>query len=62
MFESRSAVEHRYAFLKRVFHFLHVMVTTVERVRVKTYFIAIFYGLVRARFFNWCLNACYHNY
>jgi IS5 family transposase len=37
----RSAVEHPYAFFKGMFHFFHVMVTTVQRVRVKTYFTAI---------------------
>ena len=48
----RSAVEHPYAFFKRMFHFGHVMVTTVQRVRVKTYFTAICYNLVRARFLD----------
>ena len=33
----RSMVEHPYAFFKRMFHFDHVMVTTVKRVRVQTY-------------------------
>ena len=37
----RSAVEHPYAFFKGMFHFFHVMVTTVQRVRVKTYFTAM---------------------
>ena len=46
----RSAVEHPYAFMKSVFHFFHVMVTTVQRVRVKTYFTAMCYNLIRARF------------
>jgi IS5 family transposase len=35
-----------------MFHFGHVMVTTVQRVRVKTYFTAICYNLVRARFLD----------
>ena len=48
----RSAVEHPYAFLKGMFHFGHVMVTTVQRVRVKTYLTAICYNLVRARFLD----------
>ena len=48
----RSMVEHPYAFMKRMFHFAHVMVTTVQRVRVKTYFTAICYNLLRARFLN----------
>ena len=48
----RSMVEHPYAFFKRMFHFGHVMVTTVQRVRVKTYFTAICYNLVRARFLD----------
>ena len=48
----RSAVEHPYAFFKGMFHFFHVMVTTVQRVRVKTYLTAICYNLVRARFLD----------
>ena len=48
----RSAVEHPYAFFKSMFHFAHVMVTTVQRVRVKTYFTAMCYNLVRARFLD----------
>ena len=48
----RSTVEHPYAFFKRMFHFGHVMVTTEQRVRVKTYFTAICYNLVRARFLD----------
>ena len=31
----RSLVEYPYSIIKRVFHFSHVMVTTVKRVRVK---------------------------
>ena len=48
----RSAVEHPYAFFKNMFHFFHVMVTTVQRVRVKTYFTAMCYNLVRSRFLD----------
>jgi IS5 family transposase len=48
----RSMVEHPYAFFKRMFRFGHVMVTTVQRVRVKTYFTAICYNLVRSRFLD----------
>lgn len=48
----RSMVEHPYAFLKRMFHFDHVMVTTSKRVRVKTYFTAMCYNLARARFLD----------
>ena len=48
----RSMVEHPCAFMNRMFHFAHVMVTTVRRVRVKTYFTAICYNLLRARFLN----------
>ena len=47
-----SAVEHPFAFMKRMFHFFHVMVTTVQRVRVKTYFTAMCYNLLRARFLD----------
>ncbi len=46
----RSLVEHPYAFFKRMFHFGHVMVTTVQRVRVKTYFTAMCYNLMRTRY------------
>ncbi len=42
----RLIVEHQYAFMKRMFQFAHVMVTTVERLRVKTYFTAICYNLM----------------
>lgn len=37
----RSLFEYPYAFFKGIFHFFHVMVTTVQRVRVKTYFTTI---------------------
>ena len=33
-----------------MFHFFHVMVITVQRMRVKTYFTAICYNFVRTRF------------
>ena len=48
----RSMVEHSYAFLKRMFRFDHVMVTTGKRVRVKTYFTSICYNLARVRFLD----------
>ena len=48
----RSMVEHPYAIFKGMFHFGHVMVTTVQNVRVKTYFTAMCYNLVRARFLD----------
>ncbi|MCL4480650.1 MAG: transposase, partial [Candidatus Thermoplasmatota archaeon] len=48
----RSVVEHPNAFFKGMFHFGHVMVTTVQRVRAKTYLTAICYNLVRARFLD----------
>ena len=35
-----------------MFRFGHVMVTTVQRVRVKTYFTAMCYNLVRAIFLD----------
>ncbi|MEM0136065.1 MAG: hypothetical protein QXU18_12720 [Thermoplasmatales archaeon] len=43
-------VEHPYAFFKRMFHFAHVMVMTVTPVRVKIYFTAICYNVMRTRF------------
>ena len=48
----RSMVEHPYAFFKGMFHFFHVMVKTVQRVRVKTYFTAICYNLMRSRYLD----------
>ncbi|MCL4451968.1 MAG: transposase [Candidatus Thermoplasmatota archaeon] len=48
----RSMVEHPYAFFKGMFHFDHVIVTSVQRVRIKTYFTAICYYIVRARFLD----------
>ena len=48
----QSMVEHPYAFFKGMFHFFHVMVTTAQRVRVKTYFTVMCYNLVRARFLD----------
>ena len=41
-----------HAFMKRMFRFAHTMVTTVQRVRVKTYFTAMCYNLMRARFLD----------
>ncbi|HLH86734.1 MAG TPA: hypothetical protein VKU79_07740 [Thermoplasmataceae archaeon] len=41
--------EHPYAFFKGMFHFTLVMVTTIQRVRVKTYFTAMCYNLMRKR-------------
>ncbi len=41
------SVEHPYAFMKRMFGFAHTMVTTVQRVKIKTYFTAICYNLMR---------------
>jgi len=43
----RSLVEYPYSIIKRVFHFSHVMVTTVKRVRVKFMF-ACFANYARA--------------
>ena len=37
----RSMVEYPYAITKRIFHFSHVMVTTIRRVRVKFMFACI---------------------
>ena len=48
----RSMVEHPYAFMKRMFGFSHTFVTEVQRVRVKTYFTAMCYNLMRARFLD----------
>jgi IS5 family transposase len=48
----RSAVEYPYAFFKSMFHFLHVRVKTVQRVRVKRYFTPKCYMLVQARFLD----------
>ena len=48
----RSMVEHPYAFMKRMFGFEHLMVTTAQRIRVKTYFTTMCYNLMRARFLD----------
>ena len=48
----RSAVGNPCAFFKGMFYFAHVMVTTVQRVRVKAYFTAVCYNLVRTRFLD----------
>ena len=45
-------VEHPLEECVGMFHFDRVMVTTVKRVRVKTYFTAIYYNLVRGRFLD----------
>ena len=47
-----AKVEHPLEECIGMFHIGHVMVTTVQRVRVKTYFTAICYNLVRARFLD----------
>ena len=41
----RSMVEYPYAIMKRVFHFSHVMVTLIRRVRVKFMFACFAYNL-----------------
>ena len=41
----RSLVEYPYSIIKRVFHFSHVMVTTVKRVRVKFMFACFGYNV-----------------
>ena len=48
----RSMVEHPYAFMKRMFVFAHTFATAVQRVRVKTYFTAICYNLMRSRYLD----------
>lgn len=48
----RSMVGHPYASFKGMSHFFLVLVTTVQRVRVKTYFTAMCYNLMRARFLD----------
>jgi IS5 family transposase len=45
-------VEHPYAFCKGMFYFGHVIVTTVQRVKVKTYFTIVCNNLVRAGFID----------
>ena len=52
IFRTRSIVEHPPEECIRMFHFDHVMVMTVLRVRVKTYFTAVCYNLLRARLLN----------
>jgi IS5 family transposase len=41
----RSLVEYPYAIMKRAFHFSHVLVTTIRRVRVKFMFACFAYNI-----------------
>ena len=41
-----------YTFFKRMFHFDHVMVTTVKRVRFKTHFTVMCFNPARGRFLD----------
>ncbi|WP_393970854.1 IS5 family transposase [Oxyplasma meridianum] len=45
----RSMVEHPYAVIRRAFHFSHVLVTMVRRVRVKFMFACMGYNIYRLR-------------
>ena len=58
----RSIVKHPYAFFKGTFSFGHVMITTLRRVKVKTYLTTIFYYIVRSGFLDWTelATALYH--
>ena len=48
----RSLVEYPYAIMKRMFHFSHVMVTTVKRVRVKFMFACFAYNVHALKIIN----------
>ena len=48
----RSLVEYPYSIIKRVFHFSHVMVTTVKRVRVKFMFACFGYNVHALKIIN----------
>ena len=48
----RSLVEYPYSIIKRVFHFSHVMVTTVKRVRVKFMFACFAYNVHAVKIVN----------
>ena len=48
----RSLVEYPYAIIKRMFHFSHVMVTTVKRVRVKFMFACFAYNVHALKIIN----------
>ena len=48
----RSLVEHPCAFTKRMSHYAYVMVTTVQRVRVKAYSTVMCCNLMRMRFLD----------
>jgi IS5 family transposase len=43
--DQRSLAEYPYAIMKRLFHFSHVMVTLIRRVRVKFMFACFAYNL-----------------
>ncbi len=48
----RSMVEYPYAIMKRIFHFSHVMVTTIRRVRVKFMFACFAYNVHALKIIN----------
>ncbi len=48
----RSMVEYPYATMKRIFHFSHVMVTTIRRVRVKFMFACFAYNVHALKIIN----------
>jgi IS5 family transposase len=48
----RSLVEYPYEIMKRLFHFSHVMVTTVKRVRVKFMFACFAYNVHALKIIN----------
>ena len=48
----RSLVEYPYAIMKRIFHFSHVMVTTLRRVRVNFMFACFAYNVHALKIIN----------
>ena len=48
----RSLVEYPYFIIKGVFHFSHVMVTTVKRVRLKFMFASVAYNVHALKILN----------
>ena len=45
-------VKYPYAIMKRIFHFSHVMVTTIRRVRVKFMFACFAYNVHALKIIN----------
>ena len=52
----RSLVKYPYAIVRRMFHFSHVMVKTLKRVRVKFMFACFTYNVHALKIINGCVS------